>query len=350
MARLGVPATGQDFFGNEAALTATEKAIQRGDPCLIVAPRRAGKTSLMRAVQARLPPRQREDSRFLDLSYIESPWELVRALSPERDGEGLILAQVQDADPRRPLQGIVERLGPDQLILFLDEIDRPFRSPKANEWGDILRILAEARGVCLVVSMDSATDSPLRDRIHGFLGSRTKTIRLTPWPIEVVRLFLKASLDAEDGKVIPKLIEHVAMVLEPAWPFEAIQAVFELEESKRKTKSLSSEVTDESLDRAAEAVGGGATFADFLSKAMSRATIRAATFLLEQLALAGSEIQLDEAADKGRFRLHDLDAAARRLSEFGILDLDMKARSVRPATGLMRRKLVQDFAHDDAAS
>lgn len=342
MVRLGPPAVGTDyFFGNQAALHALEAGIDSDNISLVVAPRRAGKTSLMRLAEQRLKERRPQaQTAFVDISYARSPWELLRQIALEPH-EALIMGQVQDADIETALRSILEarrQSGADPFVLFIDEVDRPLQERDAEKWRDLINALARNGNTRLVLSMDFAFSQRVLELLPRALERRLRIIELKPWPAEQVRQFLEANLSDPAAR---HLIPGLAKSLAPAWPFEAILTMFELEED------FSHPHIDEpavALDRAAEKLGGG-PINHILDRGLGRKSIHAALYLLQALAQAHDVVQLDEAAARSdkRYGVHELDNAARRLAELGLVALDPKARNIRPATGLIGHKLALEF-------
>ena len=341
--KLGPPAIGADYvFGDVAALAALETGIDKDLICAVIAPRRSGKSSLMHFAEARLRERRPEaQSAFVDLAPFRSPWEFLRQIAPE-PRELLLMGQVQDADIQTALRSVLDARqqgGAHPFVLFLDEVDYAVRASDPEKWRELLKVLIRNGNTRLVLSMDSVFAQSVLDLLPPSAEQRLRIIKLTPWPADTIRNFLDANLnDSAARPFIPMLVKRLA----PGWPFETILVMFELEEALHGAES---DPLEFALARAAYRLGGG-SINEILQHAPSRKSAHAAAYLLQMLAQADGGVQLDEAtAQSGkRWRLHELDDAARQLVDLGLVSLDKEAKRIRPATGLIRQKLAQEFS------
>jgi len=79
--KVGPWVVGEDFFDREGEVTRLIKLIDEGHNLLLVAPRRVGKTSLIREAFRRLHERGRDYPLFVDVQDCDSPSDLIVALS-----------------------------------------------------------------------------------------------------------------------------------------------------------------------------------------------------------------------------------------------------------------------------
>lgn len=331
MARLGVPAGLEDYLEAGDNLRRVLHAVDRQRPCLIVAPRRAGKTSLMRVAGEML---LRSESRspdvvHADLSYADSPYELIRRIAPE-DRDSLVIRQIRESafDPEM-FNAIANR---SPLVLFLDEVDRPLLADNGHIWLRLLDELSATGRISLVLSMEPTSLRLLREagRWPRFLNE-AEEIRLTPWPIAAIHEFMIRALRDLPAKIPSERLRALAEALQPAWPHEVIRALIELED--RGPISI-----DAILDAAADAIGGHASLSHFVANALGRRTATAANWILEAIARDRGAVNLNDI----RYSAAELYDAASRLNDLGIIHFDERKREAKAATGLIAWKLRRD--------
>ena len=73
--------SGEEFFDREAELEQLIRLLDEGNSILIVAPRRVGKTSLVREAFRRMEKRGRDDLLFVDVQDCSSPQDVIVSLS-----------------------------------------------------------------------------------------------------------------------------------------------------------------------------------------------------------------------------------------------------------------------------
>jgi len=69
--------SGEQFFDREAELERLIRLLDEGNGILIVAPRRVGKTSLVREAFRRMEERGRDDLLFVDVQDCSSPQDVI---------------------------------------------------------------------------------------------------------------------------------------------------------------------------------------------------------------------------------------------------------------------------------
>jgi hypothetical protein len=155
---VGAPAEGIQLLGRERELAEIARRVDAGQSILLVAPRRSGKTSVLRCLENQLRDRYR--TAYLDLERFLSPEDLASRLWVLASGERVRVAQQRAASAWRPLFSDALRLlaGGDPsrpLLLLLDELVFFLRNlvPAEKKSGDrrqpVLDFLKDLSDLCL---------------------------------------------------------------------------------------------------------------------------------------------------------------------------------------------------------
>lgn len=117
--------TGEDFFNRDAEIALLTRSIESGGShTLIVAPRRVGKTSLIREAFRRLDQKETHYLVFLDIQNCTTPEDVVVAMSMGASRHLTLAKKVTDVFSTflRQVSGTVESIGaPDLLEIRLRE-------------------------------------------------------------------------------------------------------------------------------------------------------------------------------------------------------------------------------------
>jgi Cdc6-like AAA superfamily ATPase len=135
---VGGPAEGIQFLNRSSEVTDLVAAIRKGNSIFLQAPRRMGKTSLMRRVQKEL------ESEFttlaLNLERDPNPLECAARLRSIQTGEGFHAAlRAAKADPDRVVRDSLDALcaaSEKPLVIFIDELVSLFEGIKAKNEGE----------------------------------------------------------------------------------------------------------------------------------------------------------------------------------------------------------------------
>lgn len=193
-ATVGSPAEGIQFLGREQEIRSAIDLLEKGHSLEILAPRRSGKSSLLRRLEKSLP--QGWSGVFVNLEREFTAEDLAARLWVLATGDPYRAAQRQAEDGWESLLvAAVERLlvGSEALILLLDELVSFFQNQTSEEEEGSRAALAmletlgrvcEGSPVRLVV----ANSLPLGEYLHEILGLRPERLPKLFRSLEALRL------------------------------------------------------------------------------------------------------------------------------------------------------------------
>jgi len=302
---VGAPAEGIQLLGRERELAEIARLVDAGQSVLLVAPRRSGKTSVLRCLEKELRDRYR--TAYLDLERFLSPEDLASRLWVLASGERVRVAQQRAAsnwqalcsealrklgggDPSRPLLLLL-----DELVFFLRNLAAAGRQ-SGDRWQSILGFLKDFSGLCLGAGarVVSAGSLELAEYLEGEIGlapdDLPPVIRslvhfpLPPptfrsGPFEMRRVLLGTGLVVEAAE-LAWLVANVDL----ASPFAALRFLDQLAARARMGEVSSIDQLEVDLD---SFLATTEAFQDFVQRLEAKARI-----------LPGAKAALEEALDR----------------------------------------------------
>ncbi|WP_342376844.1 ATP-binding protein [Myxococcus stipitatus] len=312
-----------DFLGRDSELTALREFVMSGQHVLLAAPRRSGKTSLLRRF-AELNTSEL-NTLFVDVESFQSAEVLTSEFVARSRGQVFtteVLKQVRGRGWQGALSEAIRSLasGPKPLVLILDElvflIDNLRRTPE--DVLELLTVLGAAvaeTGARLVVAGSMPLEQVTRDLLTGPLPGAFGALRRYALPplahdrlaLDLRRVMLGTGLVAENGDM-DWLLRNVDFSM----PYPALRFIAHLASSAYE-RALSAATLDEELE-------------NFLSRTTAFAE------LLGQIRLeAQTHLSIAQGVEKVLDRLSRADAS-------------MDAQDVRAMLGDTEKSQEQRFA------
>ncbi len=301
---VGAPAEGIHLLGREREIAELVRLVDDGKSVLLVAPRRSGKTSVLRCLEKELSSRYR--TAYLDLERFLSPEEVASRLWVIASGERIRLAQQRAAvdwqalfsESLRHLDGgglsrpLLLLL--DELVLFLQNLTTP--GGKALDRQLVLGFLRELSSLCLdaaarvVVAGSLEIENYLEDTLGITAGDLPPLLGslvhfpLPPPTFKSTRLEMRRVLLGTGLVVELEEFDWLVKNADLASPYPALRFLDQLASRARSSVVTGSRALESELD---SFLATTEAFADFVHRLQ-----------LKSRELPGAKAALEEALDR----------------------------------------------------
>jgi uncharacterized protein len=257
---------GADFVGRDDIIHSILKQAHKGGNLLLTAPRRFGKTSLMRALQA--SSQSGSAVLFVDVEDALGLGDLIASLDIGLDRLNMARADVSPAeldvldrltaiqrDLKAAARGLVQRVTnwSGQALILVDEVT--YMLENAGEGAaDCLSLLEELAEASEHVAwlFAASTDFKSYLRVHGlsFAPSRMNDITLSPFTDQAARTLIRALLAPLGLRLSRSAEDRVLEHAHPPVPFFLQILVFELQAAwRRGARVLDEAFIDEVVEK-----------------------------------------------------------------------------------------------------
>jgi hypothetical protein len=302
---VGAPAEGIHLLGREREIAELARLVDGGKSVLLVAPRRSGKTSVLRCLEKELAVQYR--TAYLDLERFSSPEEVASRLWVLASGERIRVAQQRAAvDWQALFSESLLHLGGggltrplllllDELVLFLQSLTAP-EGKKVDRRRLVLGFLRELSSLCLdaaarvVVAGSIEIEDYLKDtlgiksgELPPLLGSLVH-FPLPPPTFKSTRLEMRRVLLGTGLVVELEEFDWLVKNADLASPYPALRFLDQLASRVRSSEISGSQALESELD---SFLATTEAFADFVHRLQ-----------LKSRELPGAKGAMEEALDR----------------------------------------------------